>query len=37
MKIYLHKQSMTFDTQEEAELYCAEHGIDLDWIETCED
>jgi hypothetical protein len=31
--VYLHKQGLKFETQEEAELYCAENGIDLDWIE----
>lgn len=30
---YLHDYDMFFKSQEDAELYCAENGIDLDWIE----
>lgn len=30
---YIFHLDMFFKTQEAAELYCAENGIDLDWIE----
>jgi len=33
MMVTLQDYELEFETQEEAELYCAENGIDLDWIE----
>jgi len=33
MMVTLQDYELEFETQEEAELYCSENGIDLDWIE----